>query len=130
MLHEAITGSYADYDYYINEYGSRKIPEEMFGFYAKKAEAFLNMITFDRIKRLEEVPELVKDAVCEMADIAYQYSKKPCGVRSEDIDGYKVAYNDSGSKQMNVEMTRAARLYLENTGLLYKGRSRCYDREC
>lgn len=127
MLHEAITSPYVDYNYYTGEYHGSKIPKEAFEFHEKKAEALLHRITFDRVKRLPEIPDFVMDAICAMADISFQYSKKPSEIKSENIDGYSVTYNDMTEKKMYVEMNEAARIYLDNTGLLFKGRSRWYD---
>lgn len=130
MLHEAITSPYVDYEYYTREYCGSKTPKEAFEFHEKKAEALLHRITFDRVKRLPAIPDCVKDAICAMADISFQYSKKPPEIKSENTDGYSVTYSDMDAKKMNAEMNEAARVYLDNTGLLFKGRSRRYDHEC
>lgn len=128
MLQEAITSPYVDYEYYSTVFSGSKIPKASFEFHERKAEAFLHRITFDRVKRLPEIPDEVKDAICAMAEYSFQDSKKTPGVRSENIDGYSVSYGDSTEKTLRAGMYAEAKNYLDNTGLLFKGRSREYDR--
>ena len=97
MLQEAITGPYVDYNYYSETYGGNKIPKDSFDACEKRAEAVLHRISFDRVKRLPEIPDMVKDAICAMAEIDYQEEKKTPGVKSENSDGYAVTYADSGN---------------------------------
>lgn len=133
MLHEAITGPYVDYEYYSKTYCGKRIPENSFPTFEQKAEAVLHMITFDRVKRLPEIPDEVKKAICAMAETAFREDKKTPGVKSETIDGYSVSYADSGNTSgtngMVNAMYESAMIYLANTGLLFKGRSRKYDCE-
>ena len=93
----------------------------------------MHRISFDRVKRLPEIPDRVKDAICAMAEIDYQEEKKTPGVKSENSDGYAVTYADSGNTTgasgRVALMYQEASIYLGNTGLLYKGVSRKYDRE-
>ena len=108
---------------------------EIFSFDAceKRAEAVLHRISFDRVKRLPEIPDMVKDAICAMAEIDYQEEKKTPGVKSENSDGYAVTYADSGNTTgasgRVALMYQEASIYLGNTGLLYKGVSKKYDCE-
>ena len=80
MLQEAITSPYVDYNYYSETYGGNKIPQDSFDACEKRAEAVLHRISFDRVKRLPEIPDMVKDAICAMAEIDYQEEKKTPGV--------------------------------------------------
>ena len=134
MLHEAITSPYVDFGYYSETYFGKKIPEDSFPEFEKKAEAVLHMITFDRVKRLPEIPDIIKDAICAMAETAYQENKKTPGVKSENIDGFSVTYANSGNTTgvngMIKAMYESAAIYLVNTGLLYKGWSKRYDNKC
>ena len=86
-----------------------------------------------RVKRLPEIPDMVKDAICAMAEIDYQEEKKTPGVKSENSDGYAVTYADSGNTTgasgRVALMYQEASIYLGNTGLLYKGVSKKYDCE-
>lgn len=130
MPQEAITSPYVDYEYYSKTFLGTAIPDAEFPRHEKMAEAFLHRITFDRVKRLPEIPTEVKDAICAMAECYYQQGKKTPGVKSENIDGYSVSYGDTDTSSNNVEMIQTASTYLSNTGLLFRGRSRKYDRKC
>lgn len=131
MPQEAITSPYVDYEYYSNTYGGKTIPKDSFDVVEKRAEAVLHRITFDRVKQLPEIPDLVKDAICAMAEVRYQEEKKQPGLKSETIDGYSVTYESSGgtagaSGTVKL-MYEEAKVYLANTGLLYRGWSKKYD---
>lgn len=130
MLHEAVKSPYVDYEYYVKAFLGTAIPESSFPALEKKAEAFLNRITFGRVKRLPEIPNEVKDAICAMAEYNFREDKKTPGVRSENIDGYSVSYGDSTETSRNAELYSVAKNYLSDTGLLHRGRSRKYDNQC
>lgn len=127
MLHEAIKGPYVGYEYYKESFFGSKIPEKAFPKYEMQAEAFLQRITFGRVKRLPEIPDEVKKAICAMAEVNYQEDKKTPGAKSETIDGYSVTFADTGGNAKAAEMYQAAKDYLSDTGLLFRGRSRKYD---
>lgn len=127
MLHEAVSNPYVDYNYYAQAFLGTVIPEKSFPKAEKRAEAFINRITFGRIKRLSEIPLEVKDAICAVAEYRYQADKMAPGVRSENIEGYSVSYGDTTESDRNAELYGVAKNYLSDTGLLYRGRSRRYD---
>lgn len=128
MLQEAIKSPYVDYEYYKESFFGSKISEKDFPKYEMQAEAFLNRIAFDRIKRLPEIPDEVKKAICAMAECSFQEDKKTPGIKSENIDGYAVSFEDSTDTFRNTELYGIAKTYLSNTGLLFRGRSRKYDK--
>lgn len=130
MLHEAVKSPYVDYEYYAKAFLGTAIPESSFPALEKKTEAFLHRITFGRVKRLPEIPDEVKDAICAMAEYSYQENKKTPGVRSENIDGYSVSYNDSTDSSRSADLYGVAETYLSTTGLLHRGRSHKYDNQC
>ena len=133
MLQEAIKSPYVDYKYYSDTYGGKKIPESSFDACEKRSEAVLHRISFDRVKRLPEIPDLIKVAICAMAEIDYQEEQKTPGIKSENSEGYSVTYADAGNtcgtSGKVAMMYQAASVYLANTGLLYKGVSKKYDCE-
>ena len=90
----------------------------------------MHRITFGRVKRLPEIPNEVKDAICAMAEYNFHEDKKTPGVRSENIDGYSVSYGDSTETSRSAELYSVAKNYLSDTGLLHRGRSRKYDNQC
>lgn len=130
MLHKPVKSPYVDYKYYTKTFLGTAIPKEAFPALEKKAEAFLHRITFGRVKRLPEIPNEVKDAICAMAEYNFRSDKKTPGVKSENIDGYSVAYGDSTETSRNAELYGVAKNYLSGTGLLNRGRSRRYDNKC
>ena len=131
MPQEAITSPYVDYKYYSDTYGGEKVPEDSFEACEKRAEAVLHQITFGRVKQLPEIPDLIKDAICAMVEVKYQEDKKQAGLKSETIDGYSVTYESSGGTAGASGTVRLmyeeAKVYLANTGLLYRGWSKKYD---
>lgn len=94
--------AYVTYAYYTDEYGG-DMPELQFKRQAVRASMYIDKITFDRIKALGEVPEGVKLACCEMADVIYAYdTAKVDGkdVQSVSNAGYSVTFAsgaDAGS---------------------------------
>lgn len=127
---ETVKSPYVDYEYYKESFVGSKISKTAFPKYEARAEAHLHRITFGRVKSLLEIPDEVKKAICAMAEINYQEDKKTLGIRSENIDGYSVSYGDFTSETKNAELYSAAKDYLSDTGLLYRGRSRKYDNQC
>lgn len=64
------------------------------------------------------IPDEVKFAVCEIADI-FGADEKHSGILSENNDGYSVTYDSNRSAELKAYDT--AVLYLANTGLLNRG---------
>ncbi len=110
-----ITVSFKDYLNLYSQEGS-EIPEKSFQFFLAKAENFLNGLTMGRISRICETEE-VKRCACEIAEIYYKGSQR-LGISSENNDGYSVSYDAVACDKAAAEL---AILYLENTGLLYRG---------
>lgn len=134
-----LTSPYVTFDYYRDVFKGTAIPEDSFLNHEEFAEAVLHRITFNRILRrpeliTDDILANIKNAICAMADVDYQENRKTPGVKSETTDGYSVTYGDSGntsgtSGRVSM-MHQAAKTYLHDTGLLFKGRSRKYDLKC
>ena len=94
-----------------------------------ESEAFIDMITFGRIGRLEEIPDCVKFAICSVTDAMVKFSEsRKNNVASESNDGYSVTYvSGVTDADCNREMQSRARRWLANTGLMYRGGSKKYD---
>lgn len=94
-----------------------------------ESEAFIDMITFGRIRRMEEIPDCVKFAICSVTDAMVKFSEsRKNNVASESNDGYSVTYASGVTDaDCNREMQSRARRWLANTGLLYRGWSKKYD---
>lgn len=94
-----------------------------------ESEAFIDMITFGRIRRMEEIPDCVKFAICSVTDAMVKFSEsRKNNVASESNDGYSVTYASGVTDaDCNREMQSRARRWLANTGLMYRGWSKKYD---
>ena len=110
---------YADFAYYQNTYGRRKIAEADSMRLLRQASAYLDMLTLDKITDDWETDERVKNACCAVADV---YAKQDAGgeVASESNHSVSRTYVASG-KSTDKQLYDAAVLYLANTGLLYRG---------
>lgn len=122
---------YVDFDYYLQTFcGS--MDEISFGRALIEAQAFIDTITFGRIARLDVIPDCVKNAVCAAAEEINrrdESQRQHAGIKSESNDGASVTYDDViSNEQCKANMLAKARMYLANTGLLYRGFSAKYDR--
>lgn len=129
--------TYANYAFYVEEYGGQLMDEESFKRAIIGATQYLRYITLNR-SDLSERDE-VKYAACAVADVYYstviaEQSGKGSGSgkRSETIDGYSVTYIADRIDGETVESVfkkkayETAREWLGPLGLLYKGiKSKC-----
>jgi len=110
------------YAYYTETYKGGSIPETAFDRYARDAEQDVNLITFGRIHKRSLQPdtlELVKMAICAVADVRYKDDTQR-EVSSETIGKMSRSYAKK-SKTLDRQKLDAARMYLYDTGLLYRG---------
>ena len=122
---------YVDFAYYKAEYHGTEINEDEFRRLEAEAEAYITMLTFRRVFRLESVPECVKKAVCITAEgLLKNHVLDEGEIQSENIDGYSATYKSALTQQdLAQELVNRVKVYLSGTGLLYKGWSRKYDYE-
>ena len=124
--------SYATYEYYTAEYGGTALTAQEFPNYAKRASAEIDHVTFGRLSKLpyEEIPEVVRDCMCDVAEQLHQFATTAEGgsIASESNDGYSISYRDTGGNAGQQREIRATiRSYLAVTGLMFRGVSRSYD---
>ena len=113
---------YADFNYYKGTYCG-EMTEKDYDRLSRQASAYLDFITFDRIKNVtdESVMAKVKDACCAVADTLL-LNEQGGGIASETNDGVSVAYvNGTGSKTDEQRLKQTALIYLGHTGLMYRG---------
>lgn len=129
MLQNDNRSPYVDFLYYQNTYHGKMVKATEFEHAEIEAEAFLHAVTFGRIRRLPEIPECVKKAICSLTESIYQHAEsKNNQIVSESNDGYSVTYADVAKEEdFRREMHSAARMWLAGTGLMYKGWSEEYD---
>lgn len=115
---------YADFDFYVGQYHGT-MPGEAFLRISRQASAYLDQITFDRIRTgWEDGPhaEKIRMACCAVAD-AYLLNEQGGGVVSETVGKMTRNYaaGVSNTPTEGQRLHQAAQLYLGNTGLMYRG---------
>lgn len=124
-----------DFEFYVkNFHGINMDIEKLFPRFAMDAEQIVNKMTYGRIHRYElreDDLEAVKYAICTVADVLYDdiAAKEATGGRLAqriDTDGESVTYTASPSGMTDDDVLyqkccTKARLYLEDTTLLYAG---------
>lgn len=122
--------SYIDYGYYTGTYLGSTVPESDFDALAIQATAYIDRLTMHRLRdNPEAVTEQVKLAACSVLDEIYtqqQVIKSGGMVASESVGKHSISYvtsTDSPDKIRLRRLKQAAAIYLEDTGLLYRGRS-------
>jgi hypothetical protein len=111
--------AYATYEFYINQYKGTALPLSDFEHFIKKAGAFLDYVTFERIKNdVTLISDQIKSAECEMAAIYYSDSQR--AVKSEKAGELSYSYLVR-EIDLNTELYKTAQKYLSTGGLLYRG---------
>lgn len=120
----------ATYDYYVDEYGSEKIPESLWKRYERIACSYLSRATYGRSER-EDLSPFIKrrllDAVCEIAEIVMQAQEQESrnGLLSETLGDHSVSYENASSEENDRKINKIIERYLEDTGILYWGNWPC-----
>lgn len=125
---------YADYEFYIITYGGNQIKEADWTRSAREASAFIDQLTFGRLKNHpERVTEEVQMAVCAAAEVTGRYESNTSGIRpgvkSASNDGYSETYADEAEiqKARKTALWEAAGLYLPlSHPLRYAGVCSCW----
>ena len=93
-----MAGMYADYEYYSRTYFGRDIAPEDWPRAARMADAFIDKLTFNRLRAGWEVTDAVRNACCAVADEMraqeeYSHAARAAalGIRSENNDGYSAS---------------------------------------
>ncbi len=117
--------SYADYDFYINNYGGNLIPSENFDFWARKSTQYIRTNTFGNIDETQSIIESVKMCCCEIADQLYSQDKRKNrqGITSEKVGEHSISYESAEAinKAEKEILKQILIVWLANTGLLYRG---------
>jgi hypothetical protein len=113
---------YADYDYYQSTYHGTLISAADWPQYERDASAFIDRITFGRLRHGWDVTPDVQNAVCAVAeklqllDTATTQAQiaSAAGISSENTDGYSVSYKSPAEAQQahNAALLDAASLWL------------------
>ena len=123
-----------DFPYYQDVFLGRKLTEDDFPYYCKRAERYLNYFTSGKYKKVsEEYTDDVKSCICELAEQYQEFEKvqtkmeKGELISSESVGSYSVSYVTPGNATNTTEVENGNYLYaivkkyLAYTGLLYRG---------
>ena len=120
--------AYVDFAYYKDTFMGAMVDEADFPVVAERASAYIDYLT--RGKATET--DAVKKACCAVAEVydAYRKAREASGggdLASQTVGSYSVSYRsgDEMKAACDKEMHQIARLYLCNTGLLYRGGRGC-----
>lgn len=118
---------YADFLYYIEQYCGNMIKDQQsFNKVAREASLFIDQHTLGRIK--EPVDE-VRLATCAISEVIYDECKQRTEdqIISETVGPHSVSYAKKvkNTEEYTREKMKLLRMYLANTGLLYRGITSC-----
>ena len=125
--------SYADYEFYVEKYKSTKITSSKeFDKLSMRATQYIKRHIFNRDFTNyfgKDYSNEVKYATCSLAEIELEYNKaleelSKNNVKSESIGDYSKSYytKEELIKDTNNKRIEELKLYLEPTGLLFRGR--------
>lgn len=120
---------YADYAYYTNTYKGTSTSQDAFAALSRRASAFIDRLTYNRLNNGYAVTDAVKMATCAVAEAMQESTETKktaipaASVKSESVDGDSVTYQDPGDIREALETlwTEAAEQYLLFTGLMDRG---------
>lgn len=109
-----------DYNYYVGVYLGSSIEFGEWPKIAREACAYIDEITYGRLRRFSSIPEEVQLAVCAVADVihaqhaAERHQSEAAGVKSFSNDGYSETLVDAAqlSKDFARRKADAAAVYL------------------
>lgn len=113
--------AYADYSYYTGTYKGNVIPQSDFDQKSQRASEYLHYITSGKsTSQLSTYEEQVKMATCAIAEDYYTNDDSDAHIVSESVGGHSVSY-DRGVSGDNKIKRNKAKMYLWDTGMLYRG---------
>lgn len=117
----------ADFNFYALNYKGSAIPDEnAFESAVVEAQAYVDALITDRTNlRYDFVTEAYNKAICAAADEIYKANTIDEGgvLLSESVGNHSKSYKDTAksSQERNKSKYDKVRMYLANTGLLYRG---------
>ena len=120
--------AYADFEFYSTTYGGTAIAQSAFTRLINQASAVIDNLTFDRVAEVieedydDETIEKIQLATCAVAE-QIQTNEAGGNLQSERVGSYSVTYAETQTAKLSddAKCVRAARIYLLNTGLMYRG---------
>lgn len=109
---------YADFAYYQGAYLGARLTEAQWPAAARQADAWLDRLTFGRLRRGAPVDDAVRMACCAMAEVISRWQQAEAdrtpGLASFNNDGYSESYaaGTDQAAQREADILAAADLYL------------------
>jgi hypothetical protein len=123
--------AYADYTYYSGTYLGTAIDSSIFPRLALRASAVIDQLTFNRAGEYitddtdADTIDLIQMATCAVAEELYteELNGGQDAIASEKVGQYMVTYSGNSRAMMSNEQRQqaAARFYLGNSGLMFRG---------
>lgn len=119
---------YADYVFYVEAYGGENIPPLDWPRISRHADAYLDRLTYNRMKNGAVVTDAVRMAACAVAEVMRRHEEtqtaNPAGIKAESVGGQSVTYEDAAasSERYEAELLEAADLWIPRSDpLRYAG---------
>ena len=121
---------YADYTFYVEIFGGGEGGIQSFDWPAvsRRADAYLDQLTYNRLRNGAAVTDAVRMAACAVAEATQRHEKtqkvNPAGIKSESVGGQSVTYEDVAalSERYEAELLEAVDLWLPRSDpLRYAG---------
>lgn len=119
---------YADYVFYVEAYGGDGIPPLDWPRISRHADAYLDRLTYNRLRNGAVVTDTVRMAACAVAEVMHRHEEtqtaNPVGIKAESVGGQSVTYEDAAasSERYEAELLEAADLWIPRSDpLRYAG---------
>jgi hypothetical protein len=121
--------AYADYEFYIDTYGGEAIDSADFSTLAIRASFMIDFFTLNRAEDVIDADtpaaqvQAIKLATCAVAEVIQEVNDRSGRIQSEKVGSHSVTYTPTPTSSLSddARMSRAAKRYLSNTGLMYRG---------
>lgn len=119
---------YADYVFYVEAYGGEGIPPLDWPRISRHADAYLDRLTYNRLRNGAVVTDTVRMAACAVAEVMHRHEEtqtaNPVGIKAESVGGQSVTYEDAAasSERYEAELLETADLWIPRSDpLRYAG---------
>ena len=119
---------YADYVFYVEAEGGEGIPPLDWPRISRHADAYLDRLTYNRLRNGAVVTDTVRMAACAVAEVMHRHEEtqtaNPVGIKAESVGGQSVTYEDAAasSERYEAELLEAADLWIPRSDpLRYAG---------
>ena len=119
---------YSDYVFYVDAYGGEGIPPLDWPRISRHADAYLDRLTYNRLRNGAVVTDTVRMAACAVAEVMHRHEEtqtaNPVGIKAESVGGQSVTYEDAAasSERYEAELLEAADLWIPRSDpLRYAG---------